>query len=212
MTSMEDDRAGKSRTTRQLKSRRTNEEDNEVAVVRVPAEARVYRATHMTLLDSKIKGAIPCGLERTCKMKVYINNSIHSTTGYEIVIKDDEGLIVETKPIDTLVDDGKTLKLPENPSNRKYFNLAKVEAADGIVELTYKETIKLGNREPSESKKPLEDYLNDEDKALYLALVEKAKAAKAEAHKKVPMTPIEKKKAQIERLKAQIAKMESEEA
>lgn len=145
-------------------------------------------------------------------MKVYINNSLHSTTGYEIVIKDDEGLIVETKPIDTIVDEGKTLKLPENPSNRKYFSLKKVEDADGVIELTYKETIKLGTREPGESKKPLEDYLNDEDKALYLALVEKAKAARAEAHKKVPMTPIEKKKAQIERLKAQIAKMESEEA
>lgn len=183
-----------------------------MAVVRVPAEARVYRANHTTLSDSEIKGAIPCGLERTYKMKVYINNSIHSNTGYELVIKDDEGLIVETKNIDTLVDDGKTLKLPENPSNRKYFNLAKVESADGIVELTYKETIKLGTREPGESKKPLEDYLNDEDKALYLALIEKAKAAKAEAHKKVPMTPIEKKRAQIERLKAQIAKMEREEA
>jgi hypothetical protein len=166
----------------------------------------------MTLSDSEIKGAIPCGLERTYKMKVYINNSIHSTTGYEIVIKDDEGLIVETKPIDTIVDDGKTLKLPENPSNRKYFNLAKVEAADGIVELTYKETIKLGTKEPGESKKPLEDYLNDEDKALYLALVEKAKAARAEAHKKVPMTEKEKLQAKIARLQAQVAKMESEEA
>ena len=145
-------------------------------------------------------------------MKVYINNSIHSTTGYEIVIKDDEGLIVETKPIDALVDDGKTLKLPENPSNRKYFNLAKVEAADGIVELTYKETIKLGTREPGESKKPLEDYLNDEDKALYLALVEKAKNNRAEAHKKVPVTEKEKLQAKIARLQAQVAKMESEEA
>lgn len=145
-------------------------------------------------------------------MKVYINNSIHSTTGYELVIKDDDGIIIETKDIDTIVDDGKTLKLPENPSNRKYFNLAKVEAADGIVELTYKETIKLGTREPGESKKPLEDYLNDEDKALYLELVEKAKAAKAEAHKKVPMTEKEKLQAKIARLQAQVAAMESEEA
>lgn len=161
----------------------------------------------MTLSDGEIKGSIPCGLERTYKMKVYINNSIHSTTGYEIVIKDDEGLIVETKPIETIVDDGKTLKLPENPSNRKYFNLAKVEAADGIVELTYKETIKLGTREPGESKKPLEDYLNDEDKALYLALVEKAKTARAEAHKKVPMTDIEKATAAVERARAKLEKL-----
>lgn len=146
-------------------------------------------------------------------MKVYINNSLHSNTGYELVIKDDNGLIVDTKSIDTIVDDGKTLKLPENPSNRKYFNLAKVEAADGIVELTYKESITLGTRstEPKE-KKPLEDYLNDEDKALYLALVEKAKKNRAEANKKVPMTEKEKLQAKVARLQAQIAKMESEEA
>ena len=145
-------------------------------------------------------------------MKVYINNSIHSTTGYEIVIKDEDGLVIETKPIDTLVDDGKTLKLPENPSNRKYFSLKKVEDADGVIELTYKETIKLGSREPSESKKPLEDYLNDEDRELYLELVEKAKAARAEANKKAPMTEKEKLQAKIARLQAQVAKMESEEA
>lgn len=146
-------------------------------------------------------------------MKVYINNSLHSTTGYEIVIKDDKGIIVDTKPIDTIVDDGKTLKLPENPSNRKYFNLAKVEAADGIVELTYKESVTLDTRsgEPKE-KKPLEDYLNDEDKALYLALVEKAKKNRAEANKRVPMTEKEKLQAKVARLQAQIAKMESEEA
>ena len=167
----------------------------------------------MVLSDSEIKGAIPCGLERTYKMKVYINNSIHSNTGYELVIKDDNGLIVETKSIDTLVDDGKTLKLPENPSNRKYYNLAKVEAADGIVELTYKESITLGTRsgEPKE-KKPLEDYLNDEDKALYLALVEKAKKNRAEANKKLPLTPKEKLEREVARLQAKIAKMESEEA
>lgn len=145
-------------------------------------------------------------------MKVYINNSIHSTTGYELVIKDDQGLVIETKDIDTIVDDGKTLKLPENPSNRKYFNLAKVEAANGDIELTYKETIKLGTRESGESKKPLEDYLDEDDRELYLALVEKAKKNRAEANKRVPMTDLEKAKAKVARLMAQIAKMESEEA
>ena len=146
-------------------------------------------------------------------MKVYINNSMHSTTGYELVIKDDNGLIVETKDIETIVDDGKTLKLPENPSNRKYFNLAKVEAADGIVELTYKESIKLGSRtdEPKE-KKPLEDYLENGEREMYLALVEKAKKNRAEANKRVPLSPKEKLQREVARLQAKIAKMESEEA
>ena len=146
-------------------------------------------------------------------MKVYINNSMHSTTGYELVIKDDNGLIVETKDIETIVDDGKTLKLPENPSNRKYFNLAKVEAADGIVELTYKESIKLGSRtdEPKE-KKPLEDYLEGDEREMYLALVEKAKKNRAEANKRVPLSPKEKLQREVARLQAKIAKMENEEA
>lgn len=163
----------------------------------------------MTLSDSEIKGAIPYGLERTSKMKVYINNSIHSTTGYEVVVKDDEGIIVETKPIDTLVDDGKTLKLPENPSNRKYFNLKKVEDANGIIELTYKESITIGPKS-TEPKKPLEEYLNEEDKALYLALIEKAKKNRAEANKKTPLTEKEKLLKKIERMQKMLNEMEEE--
>lgn len=146
-------------------------------------------------------------------MKVYINSSSISNTGYELVIKDTDGSIVESKPIDTIVDDGKTLKLPENPSNRKYFNIKKVEAAGGSIELAYKESITFGPRtdEPRE-KKPLEDYLEGEDRIIFLELLEKAKKNRAEANKKVPLTPLEKKKREVERLMAQIARMESEEA
>ena len=44
-----------------------------MATVTESAEARGVLEPYMTLSDSEIKGAIPCGLERTYKMKVYIN-------------------------------------------------------------------------------------------------------------------------------------------
>ena len=169
----------------------------------------------MTLSDSEIKGSIPCGLERTSKMKVYINNSLHSTTGYELVIKDDDGLIVETKDIETLVDDGKTLKLPENPSNRKYFNLAKVEAADGIVELTYKESVTLGTRSWMSylTKEELENLEMAEQTLEDMRTEYKRNAtARRENEKNVPLSPKEKLQREVARLQAKIARMESEEA
>lgn len=137
-------------------------------------------------------------------MKVTINHSITSTTGYELRIIKDDGTM-DIKDIDTIVDEGKTLKLPENPSNRKYYAIKKVEDADE-VELTYKASITLGTRENSEPKKPLEDYLEGDDRILYLELVEKAKKKRAEMTKK-PMTELEKAEAKVARLMAQIEEM-----
>lgn len=60
-----------------------------------------------------------------------------------------------------------------------------------------------------EPKKPLEDYLNDEDKAIYLALVNKAKKAKEieEARKKV--ADIEAEIAKLRDLEAQMAALKA---
>ena len=44
----------------------------------------------------------------------------------EYVVVDLDGNVLGTT---TIVDGGKTLKLPNNPSNRKWFNLATAEAA-----------------------------------------------------------------------------------
>lgn len=104
------------------------------------------------------------------------------------------------------------LKLPENEEGRQWMSSNKFKDTN-VVELTphVDRVCTARNGEPKE-KKPLEDYLNDEDKALYLALVEKAKKNRAEANKRVPMTEKEKLQAKVARLQAQIAKMESEEA
>ena len=77
-----------------------------------------------------------------------------SKTGYAI---QDGDVILN---IDEIVDDGKTLKLPENSSNRRYYSIKKVQ--EGKTELTYKASMSYGPREP---KKSWEEYLTDEEKS-----------------------------------------------
>lgn len=116
-----------------------------------------------------------------------IRKSTLSATGYELVFDGKVVLIDKTYP-----GEATTLVLPENPSNRKYFSSKKVDAAGGEMELEYKESRTLGPRSESTPRKALEDYLEGEDKELYLELVEKAKKAREEAHKKAPLTEEEK--------------------
>lgn len=131
-------------------------------------------------------------------MKVYVRQSASTQTGYELVtINDDMSEVVRS--IDEVVDEGKTLKLPENESNRKYFSIAKVEKAGGSIELTYKASVILGPKSEQAPRKGLEEYLNGEDKELYLALVEKAKKTREEANKKAPMSEVEKARRAYER-------------
>lgn len=122
------------------------------------------------------------------------------TNVYELVIIDESGNTQVTELVDRPKNEPYTLILPTNPSNRKYFNSKKVDAAGGEIELSYKATITLGSRpEGTTQRKSLEDYLNDEDKATYLALIEKAKKAREEANKKQPMTELEKAQRAYER-------------
>lgn len=141
-----------------------------------------------------------------------IRKSTVSATGYELVVDGNVVLIDKTYPGEPT-----TLVLPANPSNRKYFSSKKVDAAGGELELEYKESKSFGPRsESSAPRKGLEEYLDGEDKELYLALVEKAKKAREEAHKKVPLTEEEKLMRIIARetakLEALRAKKEEEEA
>lgn len=140
-------------------------------------------------------------------MKVQITKNSKSATGYAIVTIDDNNvesvqMIEKTYPGEPF-----TLVLPQNASNRKYFNSKKVDAAGGTIELTYKESKTLGPRSESSPRKSLEDYLNDEDKALFLSLVEKAKKAREEANKKAPMTELEKAQRRAERAQAEVDRL-----
>lgn len=117
-------------------------------------------------------------------------------------------------PITEIVDDGKTLKLPANDVNRKYFSIARFEekAINNELELTYKESIKIGTGSTRRSVKPLEDFLEGDEKAKYIELRDKAMAKRKEANKPTPLTAKEKALRAIERAKAQLAALEALEA
>lgn len=112
-----------------------------------------------------------------------------------------------TTPITEIVDDGKTLKLPANDVNRKYFSIARFEekAINNELELTYKESIKIGTGSTRRSVKPLEDFLEGDEKAKYIELRDKAMAKRKEANKPTPLTAKEKALRALERAKAQLA-------
>ena len=135
-------------------------------------------------------------------MATFVRTSNNSKTGYELVTVDEKGNEVVV-PIDSQPKgEPFTLILPENESNRKYFSSKKVDAAGGKIELTYKESKTFGHRSESTTRKGLEEYLEGDDKATYLALVEKAKAAREAANKKAPMTEYEKKLRAVQRAQA----------
>lgn len=106
------------------------------------------------------------------------------------------------------------IHLEPNSSNRKIWDWddAKEKCANGgRIKLTYKPSIKLGTvTRTNVPNAKLIEYLNDEDKAEYLAIIERAKAA-MEATRKKPMTEAEKLRAQIEKLNKKLSALESNE-
>lgn len=128
-------------------------------------------------------------------MKVYLNNQTY--------FMEDGSAIIELTP-----NQDRYLKLPANSVNRVWVSCAKVDKAPNQC-VDYGEDVKvartLAPRGESTPRKGLEEYLNDEDKALYLALVEKAKANREAANKKAPMTEEEKLRARIARDEARLA-------
>lgn len=139
--------------------------------------------------------------------KTIIRTSTVSATGYELVF---DGTVVSIDR--TYPGEPTTLVLPQNPSNRKYFSSKKVDAAGGELELEYKESKSFGPRQESAPRKGLEEWLDEDDKATFLALVEKAKANRAAAQKAA--TPHKKSKAELEaelaRLQEMLAKLKGE--
>ena len=120
-------------------------------------------------------------------MKIYKTN--------DTFYMEDNNAIIELSPNKDYF-----LKLPENSVNRVWVSCRKVDNAPNQT-IDYGDIVKTP-RTLTTSKRPLEDYLNDEDKAMYLALIEKAKKAREEATKK-PMTEEEKLKAKIAKYQAQ---------
>ena len=115
---------------------------------------------------------------------------------------EDNGNVVEVTP-----NKDYWLKLPANSCNRVWTNCAKVDkAANQCVD--YGDEVKMPRTITGRSaveRKPLEDYLSEEDRKTYLALVEKAKKAREEATKKKPLTELEKAQREVEKWQARVA-------
>ena len=102
----------------------------------------------------------------------------------------------------------KSLKLPDNPSNRKYLSMDKVDKAPGqVLELTYKESAHI-DRKPTDKKSDIE-YLTDEEKSIYQDLMDKIKERKQmEKEKNKALSDREKLAKKIEMLKKQLEELE----
>ena len=145
-------------------------------------------------------------------MKTIIIKSKEATTGYAIVIEDGNGDL-KTINLDKMDKNYPNLiVLPTNPANRKWISKDKLDAIknfpDDGLKLEYKESRKLGPY--TQENKPLEDYLDEEDRKAYLALIEKAKANKEAAiaaAKAAANDPIKKLEAEIERKMAQLKEL-----
>ena len=115
---------------------------------------------------------------------------------------EDQGNVVEVTP-----NKDYWLKLPANSCNRVWTNCAKIDkAANQCVD--YGDEVKVPRTITGRStteRKPLEDYLSEEDRKTYLALIEKAKKAREEATKKKPLTELEKAQREVEKWQARVA-------
>lgn len=136
---------------------------------------------------------------------IFVRTSTTSATGYELVMKDELGN-ESVQPIEsTYKNEPYTLVLPENESGRKYLNSKKVDAANGVMEL------KAINRDHDAghtvSRKSLLEYMTPEDKKLYDEIMERAKKAREEATKKVPLTEEQKLRNRIAKAQAELEKL-----
>lgn len=123
-------------------------------------------------------------------MKVFTNNSKF--------FMEDNGVTTELIP-----NEDRYLKLPQNNCNRVWVSCRKVENAGGCIDYgnEVKQPRVLGPQEHT-ARKPIYEYLEGEDRETFLALLEKATAARKEATKKQPLTELEKAKRAYEKYQA----------
>lgn len=108
----------------------------------------------------------------------------------------------------------KTIFLPENPTNRKLINKARLDAnleKSPEYELSVKVPVTI-TRGPKTPKKPDIEYLSDEDKVVYQELLDKIKAAKEKEKEeaKKPKSPKEILMAKIAKYQAQLEALDKE--
>lgn len=107
-----------------------------------------------------------------------------------------------------------TLVLPENSSGRKLINenkLMKCLEKNPIYELSPKGEVHKNPQGQSRSVKGLEEYLDGEEKELFLNLIEKARENKKKSMEKPKLSEKEKLEKKIEKYRKMIEEIESKE-
>lgn len=133
-------------------------------------------------------------------MKVLVRKNTSTPTGYELVVKADDG----KETVTAITENGKGpdgpkyLKLPSNPANRQWLAISKVTGNE--FELTEHVTRTITTERAP--RKPDEDFLEGKERELFLKLKEKIRKAREEANKKPQLTELEKKLRAYEKAKA----------
>lgn len=137
-------------------------------------------------------------------MKTLVRKNTNTKLGYELVVINENGeeKILEITELDPMNEN--SLKLPENPSNRKYISIKKI---GNELELSHKESKTLGPRNNKTPRKSLVDYLEGDRKQLFLELIEEAKQNRENERNNSKTPTKEQLISQIEALKAQIAEL-----
>lgn len=144
-------------------------------------------------------------------MKVFVVKNNVAPTNYALIVKDDEGNTVSESLIKRIKRESNgtlTLVLPENPLNRNFVALKKVQDAGDTLELEDKIIKAAPNTANKAPRTPLEEFLEGEEREMYIKLRDKAIAAaqaqaKADAEERAHQREIERKRAALE--KARIA-------
>ena len=129
--------------------------------------------------------------------RIFIIKDETTKTQFALAIAQDDGTITETKPIDKMKQESNkewTLILPENPLNRKFISLKRAQSSD-IVELGEPAVKNTSN--VTAPKTPLENFLEGEERELFIKLRDKA-IAKASIQ-----VELERKRLAFERAKAE---------
>ena len=121
-----------------------------------------------------------------------------------LLIDDDNEIIIDKIK---MTSDG-YLHIPENSSGRKLINKAKIDNLEEPYEL--KPITKDGTHSNPVSKKSLLEYMTEEDRKLYDEIMNRAKIAYEEAHKKTPLTELEKAELRVKKALAALEALKKE--
>lgn len=137
-------------------------------------------------------------------MKVLVRKNVSTKTGYELVVIADDGkeTVTAINENGKGPDGPKYLKLPANPANRQWLAISKITGNE--LELTAHVTRTVTNTERA-PRKPDEDFLEGEDRKLFLELKEKIRKAREEANKKPVLTELEKAQLAVKRAEEKLA-------